>query len=134
MNHGVYTIGEKVFVGNGVDSEFAVNAWAAPLLLLPLFLTDAQGRRWVGNRTGLSIFVVGVSIILAFLTTVNWHLVAPYAETSFVTLQAAFNGSSTFNLISELPHSWVTSLLYRLRICIISIFSAINLLDPIHQI
>lgn len=63
----------------------------SPLLLLPLCLTDAQGRRWVGGRTGLCIFGVGVSTILAFLITVNWHLVAPYAETSLVGLHSVFN-------------------------------------------
>jgi hypothetical protein len=81
------------FMKMGVDSVFAVNAWAAPLLLLPLCLTDAQGRRWVGGKTGLCIFGVGVSTILAFLITVNWHLVAPYAETSCGSLQSVFNGS-----------------------------------------
>ena len=82
MNYGIYE-----------NSVFAVNAWAAPLLLLPFCLTDAQGRRWVGGRTGLCIFGVGISTILAFLITVNWHLVAPYVERSLVGLHSVFNGS-----------------------------------------
>ncbi|KAG0610994.1 hypothetical protein M758_7G106600 [Ceratodon purpureus] len=73
----------------------------SPLLLLPLFAADAQGRRWVEGRTGLCIFGVGVSTILTFLIAVNWDLVAPYAETSFVGLHSVFNGSFTFNLIFE---------------------------------
>ncbi|KAG0567891.1 hypothetical protein KC19_7G169700 [Ceratodon purpureus] len=63
----------------------------SPLLLLPLFAADAQGRRWVEGRTGLCIFGVGVSTILTFLIAVNWDLVAPYAETSFVGLHSVFN-------------------------------------------
>lgn len=98
---------KEFWYGSCVDVVFAVNAWAAPLLLLPLFLTDAQGRRCVGGRTGICIFGVGVLTVLAFLITVNWRLVAPYAETYFEGLHSVFKGSFTFHLVFELHHSWV---------------------------
>lgn len=93
-----------VFVSIGIRKILvlimcALNVWAAPLLLLPLFLTDEQGRRWVAVRTGLCIFGVGFLTILFALATNNWHVVAPYAETSFAGLLSLFNGKFTLNPI-----------------------------------
>lgn len=68
----------------------------SPLVLLPLFLTDAEGRRWVRGRTSLCIFGVGVLAIVSALVTVNWHVVAPYAETSSAISQALFKVAKQF--------------------------------------
>uniref|UniRef100_A9TQU0 Uncharacterized protein n=1 Tax=Physcomitrium patens TaxID=3218 RepID=A9TQU0_PHYPA len=63
----------------------------SPLLLVPLFLTDSQGRRWIGAKIGLCIFGFGFTTILGVLTTTNWRVVAPYVGMSLEALQSAFN-------------------------------------------
>jgi len=69
----------------------------SPVLLLPLFLTDAQGRRWVRRRTCFYIFGIGFLGLLLALVTINWRVVAPYAETSFAGLH------SLFNVVTQIP-------------------------------
>nr|XP_024395879.1 uncharacterized protein LOC112292029 isoform X2 [Physcomitrium patens] len=71
--------------------RFLLPCKTAPLLLVPLFLTDSQGRRWIGAKIGLCIFGFGFTTILGVLTTTNWRVVAPYVGMSLEALQSAFN-------------------------------------------
>ncbi|CAM6013620.1 unnamed protein product [Sphagnum balticum] len=49
-----------------------------PLTLLPLFLTDSQGRRRVGVITAVSILAAGVSTLVAVFVGMKWNSMGDY--------------------------------------------------------